>query len=160
MPYSTGLPYPGKYRYFIDPADPRCAILQEFAHPHPRGYKTISKMRFKDAHVKSVLFHGNFTLTTTDDNKIYSGIVCDDGTRMYNALLLSGLYREQILMVSGCHVIVSQCNNPLVTSPDIVLYYDREYNVCIKSDGEFRVADVWPSIVLAHHSPKTLITLV
>ena len=50
MPFSTGLPYRGKYRYFIDPVDPSVAILQEFAEPQPAEFKTISGVKRLNQH--------------------------------------------------------------------------------------------------------------
>jgi len=160
MPFSTGLPYRGKYRYFIDPADPSVAILQEFVEAKPAEFKTISKMRFRNTTVNQVMFHGNYTLTVTADNRFYMGIIAEDGTKVYNQCLLAMPVGPAvpIILVNGCHVVVSQFDTGVFSRnrPDITIYYDKNYNVCFKScpksglDRYWQISKtlVWPKLTI------------
>ena len=149
MPFSTGPPYSGSYRYFVDPVDTRIAILQEFSE---NEYKTISKMRFRTAKVVDVLFIDNFTITTTDDNRVYMGMKVDDPTKAYNSMINDTMYKNRVIMVSGCHIIVSQCTSTMFgeikQADDIAFYYDRQCNVCFKKAGGYYILSppVWPNL--------------
>lgn len=143
MPFSTGLPYKGRYRYFIDPDNSKVAILQEYADPPPVGYKTISKMRFQHAKIKDVLFIDNFTITVTDDNKIYMGKIDRDAVALYNNLKIP---HDRIVMVSGCHIIMSQ--DGFKNDGNIVFYHDKDCNVCFMVGGKtwYVSQSEWPNL--------------
>jgi len=144
MPFSTGLPYKGRYRYFIDPEDPKVAILQEYADPPPVGYKTISRMRFQHAKIKDVLFVDNFTITVTDDNRIYMGKIDGDATSLYNKLKLP---HDRIVMVSGCHIMMSQ-KGFFENIGDVRFYYNKDYSVCFTAHGKSWLVSPseWPNL--------------
>ena len=160
MPFSTGLPYRGKYRYFIDPADASVAILQEFAEPQPAEFKTISRMRFRNTTVKQVMFHGNYTITITADNRFYMGLITEDGTKVYNQCLLTMPVSGTVplIQVNGCHVVVSQFNTGVFSKnrPDITIYYDKDCNLCFKRcpksglDSYWKISksSVWPLLTV------------
>ena len=160
MPFSTGFPYRGKYRYFIDPDNPSIAILQEFAEPKPTEFKTISKMRFMNTTVKQVMFLGNYTITVTADNRFYMGVITNDPGKVYSRYMVSIAVDDMtpIVMYNGCHVIVSQFETGLFSRdrPDIVIYYDEDCNVCFKScpkyglDRYWKISSdsVWPTLTV------------
>jgi len=148
MPFSTGA-HLGKYRYFIDPKDPSTAILQEFAQPHPIGYKTISIMRFRTEKVTAVMFDGNLTITTTTGG-VYMGVISDDTQKLYERVKNS--YQNRVIMVSGCHLIVSQSDKDFFDR-DVVFYYDETCKVCVNKvvngiDKCWQIVSKWPDLLV------------
>ena len=148
MPFSTGA-HLGKYRYFIDTKDPSTAILQEFADPQPIGYKTISIMRFRTEKVTAVMFDGNLTITTTTGG-VYMGVISDDAQKLYDSV--KGIYGSRVIMVSGCHLIISQSNKDFFDK-DSLFYYDKNCKVCVKKvvngiDKCWQILSKWPDLLV------------
>jgi hypothetical protein len=148
MPFSNGA-HLGKYRYFIDPNDPSTAILQEFAEPHPIGYRTISIMRFRAEKVKSVMFDRNVTITTTTEG-VYMGVISDDAQKLYDRV--KRIYQNRVIMVSGCHLIISQSDKDFFDK-DVVFYYDKTCKVCVKkvvngADKCWQIVSKWPDLLI------------
>ena len=151
MPFSTGSPYKGAYMYSIDREDSKMAVVKEFSEKQLE-YTVISKMRFMTEKIVDILFIGNFTITITDDNRIYMGIITDSPTKLYNSMVNDEAYKNRIIMVSGRHLIVSQCTDALFGNnkpkDDITFYYDRACKPCFKKAGKYyMLADPeWPNL--------------
>lgn len=148
MPFSNGA-HLGKYRYFIDPEDTSTAILQEFAEPHPIGYRTISIMHFRTEKVTGVMFDGNVTITTTTSG-VYMGVISEDAQKLYDSV--KRLYQNRVIMVSGCHLIVSQSDKDFFDG-DVVFYYDKMCKVCVNKtvngiDKCWQIVSKWPDLLV------------
>ena len=151
MPFSIGYPFNGKYIYYIDSTNSKTTILEEF-NETTKEFETISKMRFRNT-VTEIMFSGNFTITATDDGKVYLGMIVKDSLDVYTKLL-SMLATDKldvpkrIVMQTNHHVMISQCNNKQLCCKRTKFYYDRNQNISFdKKDGKvFTVVPDFPNL--------------